>query len=165
MRILTVLLAGLLLGGQTRANDDPRPSAPLPKANSEAPTGYDYRAYIQGPPKSAGAESWKVNMLHDPLWLGGEATIITTWTLDATSTIYGAQRCPGCTDRIGNPHNTGKVVGLDLLGIGAETVFHVAGYYVLRHDNRFWRFLSKTAIPAENAAIVLPGVVNNYRRR
>ena len=94
-------------------------------------------------------------------WVG-EAVIVTMWTLDATSTAAGRKACPTCREH-------GVLGGGALataVGMSAETGFHILGHTVLRNDpNRVWRLVGDLAIPAENLAIGLPGIVRNYGLR
>lgn len=99
-------------------------------------------------------------------WWVGEAVIVGAYVADARSTIVGRRNCPGCAEGSlalsAHPSNNG-IIGVALLGIGLESTFHALAHWSLQRDAPAWQFAGDTAIPAENAAIILPGVVHNYR--
>ena len=99
-------------------------------------------------------------------WLGVGAIAITH-ALDGYSTSKVRNTCPGCAERnfVLGKHPTDSQ--LALFEISAVTWFsflHGVSWYAGHDDpSPAWRAIGYTAVPAVDAAVILPAVVSNFQ--
>jgi hypothetical protein len=171
--VLALLLCTHVVRAQTNLGGD---NALTP--NSATPTGgvanarYDNNVSVHAAGRGAPSGQQITSAAHrtpfyrSKLWWTGEAVIIGANWADAQTTVTGLNRCAGCVETnplLGKRPSSGRVVALAIVGTGAETTFHALGHWVLESDNKFWRTLSDTAIPALNAAVHVPWTIHNTR--